>query len=149
VTVTTDTRRRFLERFEPGKRSMVMNRVLEAVRLDITDPTAVIAFVTAACRSRIGWGGDTNSNLLLSALRDHQAEARDLAAYCVWWEALPDAERHHLKEPCVITYRQAWLHEQPATERQTVYLASLGHHRPVRSRQQASELIEQIKGGVR
>jgi len=149
VIDTTDTRRRFLERFEPGKRSMVMNRILEAVRRGVTNPTDVVAFVTAACRSRIGWGGDANSRLLLAALHNYEAEALDLAAYCLWWESLSDAERQRQKAQRADSYPQAWLHDQPATERQTVYLASLGHHKPVRSRQQASELIEQIKGGVR
>ena len=150
----TEDGRALLERFPNARRSYVANTFLYAVRAGARTPGKVLADVEhelseTAKRSR-RWGfTDTveRTEMVYSILDEYHDEALAFAAWAIRWEALPPAERERQKQAKGAPHRQAYMEQQPATEKQVAYIRALGYHGPVTSKAHASTLIEQLKRG--
>lgn len=151
---TTEDGRALLERFPGTRRSYVANTFLYAVRSGARTPAKVLADVEhelseTAIRSR-RWGfTDTieRTESIYSILNEYHDEALAFAAWAIRWEALPPAERQRQKQAKGAPHRQAYMEQQPATEKQVAYIRALGYEGPVTSKAHASTLIEQLKRG--
>jgi hypothetical protein len=150
----TEDGRGLLERFTPNRRSYVANTFLYAVRSGARTPAKVLADVEhqlseTARRSR-RWGfTDTieRTESIYSILNEYHDEALAFAQWCISYEALPPGEKARRKAEKGAPHRQAWMEQQPATEKQVAYIRSLGYEGPVTSKAHASSLIEQLKRG--
>jgi hypothetical protein len=151
---TTEDGRALLERFPNARRSYVANTFLYSVRSGARTPAKVLADVEhelseTAKRSR-RWGfTDTveRTEEVYAILNEFHDEALAFAAWAIRWEALPPAERERQKQAKGAPHRQAYMEQQPATDKQVSYIRSLGYHGAVTSKAHASTLIEQLKRG--
>ncbi len=151
---TTEEGKALLERFPNARRSYIANTFLYAVRAGARTPSKVLADVEhalseTAIRSR-RWGFTETverTEEVYSVLNEFHDEALAFAAWAIAWEALPAAERQRQKQAKGAPHRQAYMAQQPATDKQVAYIRSLGYHGPVTSKAHASTLIEQLKRG--
>ncbi len=151
---TSDDGRALLERFPNARRSYVANTFLYAVRAGARTPAKVLADVEhelseTAKRSR-RWGfTDTveRTETMYSILNEYHDDALAFAAWAIAWEALPPGERERQKRAKGAPHRQAYMEQQPATDKQVAYIRSLGYQGVVTSKAHASTLIEQLKRG--
>ncbi len=150
----TEDGRALLERFSSTRRSYVSNTFLYSVRSGARTPAKVLADVEhelseTAIRSR-RWGfSDTieRTESIYSILNEFHDEALAFAAWAIAWEALPPAERERQKAAKGAIHKQAYMEQQPATDKQVAYIRALGYEGPVTSKAHASTLIEQLKRG--
>ncbi len=146
--------RALLERFPNARRSYVANTFLYSVRSGARTPDKVLADVEhelseTAKRSR-RWGFSETverTETMYSILNEYHDEALAFAAWAIAWEALPTAERERQKRVKGEVHRQAYMEQQPATDKQVAYIRALGYEGPVTSKAHASSLIEQLKRG--
>ena len=151
---TTEDGRALLERFPNARRSYVANTFLYAVRSGARTPAKVLADVEhelseTAKRSR-RWGFSETverTETMYSILNEYHDEALAFPQWAIDWEALPPAERERQKRAKGAPHRQAYLEQQPATDKQLAYIRSLGYQGAVTSKAHASTLIEQLKRG--
>jgi hypothetical protein len=151
---TTEDGKEFLRHFPNARRSYVSNTVLYAVRAGARTPAEVLAAVEhelseTAKRSR-RWGfTDTieRTESIYATLNEFHDEALAFCAWAIRWEALPPAERERQKAAKGAPHRQAYMEQQPATDKQIAYIRSLGYQGVVTSKAHASTLIEQLKRG--
>lgn len=149
-----DERRAFLELFDPPRRSTIVNAFLGAVRVGASDVPAVLRAVaeTAVARRLVAEKHGNADALdkareLGAALASHPTEAAAFAGWCFDWERMPATERQAIKEARAQEGVRHWMATQPATEKQTAYLARLGWRGPVGDRRQASDLIDRLLAG--
>ncbi len=150
----TEDGRALLERFIPTRRSYVANTFLYSVRSGARTPAKVLADVEhelseTAKRSR-RWGFSETverTEAVYSVLNEFHDEALAFAAWAIRWEALPPAERERQKAAKGAIHKQAYMEQQPATDKQVAYIRSLGYQGVVTSKAHASSLIEQLKRG--
>jgi hypothetical protein len=150
----TEDGRALLERFPNARRSYVANTFLYAVRAGARTPGKVLADVEhelseTAKRSR-RWGFSETverTETMYSILNEFHDEALAYAAWAIRWEALPPAERERQKRAKGEVHRQAYMEQQPATDKQVAYIRSFGYQGVVTSKAHASSLIEQLKRG--
>ena len=151
---TIEDGRALLERFPGTRRSYVANTFLYSVRSGARTPAKVLADVEhelseTAKRSR-RWGFSETverTEAVSSILNEWHDEALAFAQWAIDWEALPPAERERQKKAKGAVSRQAYMEQQPATDKQVAYIRALGYHGPVTSKAHASSLIEQLKRG--
>jgi|GEM_PF-2252605 len=153
-TNTSGDGRALLERFPNARRSYVANTFLYAVRAGARTPGEVLADVEhalseTAIRSRRWNFTDTieRTEEVYGVLNEHHDEALAFAAWAIAYEALPLGERERQKAEKGAVHRQAYLEQQPATDKQVAYVRSLGYHGVVTSKAHASELIDQLRNG--
>ena len=151
---TIEEGKALLELFPNARRSYVANTFLHSVRAGARTPHKVLADVEHALsetakRSR-RWGFSETverTESIYSILNEYHDEALAYAAWAIRWEALPPAERERQKRAKGEVHRQAYMEQQPATDKQVAYIRALGYEGPVTSKAHASSLIEQLKRG--
>ena len=147
-----EERQRFLNLIGLTHRSAVTNIVLQQARQGIEDPDAVVAGVVSTLEARIAaaWASDLSrarDSLTLSIIEQHPDEATGFARWAISYAELsPEAVKHHKREERE-QHIDAWLSNQPPTERQVAFLRGLGHTDDVTSKLQASQLIAQLRQG--
>ena len=151
---TTEEGKALLERFPNARRSYVANTFLYSVRSGVRTPAKVLADVEhelseTAKRSR-RWGFSETverTETMYSILNEYHDEALAFAQWCISYEALPPGEKARQKAAKGEIHKQAYMEQQPATQKQIDYCRALGYHGPVTSKAHASSLIEQLKRG--
>lgn len=141
--------RRFLNHFEPRQRGHIANLFLAPVSGGMTEPHRVVSAIrqdllaqAVKCKR---WGNPETARRneqIVSLIDTHFDEALDYARYSLWWEGLSAEEQRRIKA-------ERWMAQQPATEKQSKYLRSLGYHGEIESKLQASELIDKLLKGRR
>jgi len=136
--------RDFLNHFEVRQRGHIANLFLDPVRRGQDEPHRIVSAVRhEALLKKLKyqrWGnvaGVQRMEHIVLMIDFHFSEALDYASWAVWWESLSAEERRRLKA-------ERWMAEQPATEKQTNYLRSLGYAGEIESKLQASELIDRL-----
>ena len=147
-----DDRRRLLERFEPRRRGHLMNLFLSPVRQGISNVEQIVDSVRAELQQQIArnrryqnFSTVQRKQGYLTLLESHPEDAIDFARWAIWYESLPDEEKTARKAERGEFYRRQWMDTQPATEKQVSYLRHLGWTGEVKSKLQASELIERLR----
>jgi hypothetical protein len=140
-------RDRFLSHFPPERRGYAGNLLLFPVRRGCTDPHQVVGYALESAHHR-PWN---EACLRLLELQEEDPEALLAGArWALWWESLPLLERQRIKAERSETAIERWMAEQPPTEKQLRYLASLGYPGPTpANRLEASRLIDELVKGVR
>jgi len=147
-----EERRQFLDRIGITRRSPVTNIFLCQARQGIEDPLAIVQGVLETLRSRIATPSASDlsrgrDSLLLGIVEQHPDEATGFARWAISYAELsPEAVKHHKREERE-QHIDAWLSNQPPTERQVAFLRGLGHTDDVTSKLQASQLIAQLRQG--
>ena len=136
--------RRFLERFEPRQRGHIANLFLAPVGMGMTEPHRIVSAVrqgllkqSVKCKR---WGNLATvqrNEHIIQRIDAHFSEALDYARWAIQWDRLSYPEKQRVKA-------ERWMAQQPATERQTKYLRSLGYDGEVESKLHASELIDRL-----
>jgi len=137
--------RRFLNRFEPQRRSHVANSFLDPVRQGMTNATLIMSSVrnhlmssAKKCERSGDYDRVHRNRSIIDAIDTHPDEAIDYARWALSWERLPAQEKRRHKA-------ERWMAEQPPTGKQVAYLRALGYTGEVHSKQHASELIDKLK----
>jgi len=137
----------FLARFESRQRSHIANLFLDPVRRGETEPHRIVSAVRHDLLKQIvkckRWGNlETveRNEQMVKLIDAHFSEALDLARYYLWWESLSAEEQRRIKA-------EKWMAQQPATDKQTKSLRSLGYHGEIKSKLQASEWIDRLLKG--
>jgi len=140
-------KRDFLNHFEPRQRGHIANLFLHPVRRGMTEPCQIVSAVRhdllAEAIRRKRWGKLDAAQWREQIVTEIDAspdEAVDYAKWAVWWESLSAQEKRRMKA-------EKWMAQQPATEKQTKYLRSLGYRGEIKSKLQASELIDKLLKG--
>ena len=148
-----DDRRRLLEHFEPRRRGHLTNLFLCPVRQGIGNVEQIVDSVRAELRQQIArnrryhnFSTVQSKQEYLTLLESHSEEAMDFARWAIWYEGLSDEERIARKAERGEFYRRQWMDTQPATEKQVSYLRHMGWTGEVKSKLEASELIERLQG---
>jgi hypothetical protein len=148
---TAADRDTFLSYFPTTRRSFVANWFLNAVRHGMRTPSTVLAYVEAELDRAQAWvrhwsdDSQERYDQLAAAIAEHRTEALAFSCWALRWETLtPEQKRAHRAQGGE-QYARAWMEQQPATERQLAFLRALGHTAAVESRQEASDLIEQLR----
>ena len=137
----------FLSYFPPEQRSAANNFLLEAVRAGCNEPNQVVGYAleTARCRCHL----EAAQTLLLLSHLDPEALLAG-ARWALWWESLSPEEKRRFREGRAEEAIARWMEENPPTEKQLRYLASLGYRGPApANRLEASRLIDELVKGVR
>lgn len=142
----------FLERFDPARRSYVMNLFCFAIRRGMRTPLQVLVSVEQELRQVYARSGNwpdmqARTELVYTMINQYFEEALAFAVYALEWEKLTPAEKQRQRAAKGEEYRMAWMEQQPATDRQRSYLQLLGYTGDVTSKAHASELIERLKRG--
>ena len=138
----------FLTHFPNTRKSFVANSFLFTVRRCARTPLQVLASVQQDLRRANTWRSSerqARNQDVLDAITQHHEQAMAFCRYALDWEALPPAEKERRKDEQAAPHRQAWMSQQPPTAKQIAYLEVLGHSGEVTSRQEASELIDQLR----
>lgn len=150
MTIQTGNRD-LLNRFLQARRSYVANTFLFAVRRGARTPDAVMASVKQelrTCQERAQYWHDADGEAryteVAATINEYPEEARAFAIWALEWEQLSRAEKARQRDQDGDAYRQAWMRQQPATDKQRAYLAALGYEGEITSKQQASELIDRL-----
>lgn len=138
----------YLVQFPKLAHGTIANYFCYAVRDGFTGVGGVLSNVEFQARRRIGRveGCAVNDEVLETLIASLGSEdAEDFALFILWREQLPPDERTRLKEVSGTTYRNGYMAQQPATEKQIKYLRALGCQAVPQSKLEASQLIEQHK----
>ncbi|GEM83622.1 hypothetical protein [Meiothermus hypogaeus] len=136
----------FLSHFPPEQRSTAANNLLEAVRAGCSEPHQVVGYALEKAARR--YHLEAAQTLLLLPELDFEALLAG-ARWALWWESLPPAEKRRIREERAEPAIERWMAEQPPTEKQLRYLASLGYRGPTpANRHEASRLIDELVKGV-
>ncbi|HPZ09021.1 MAG TPA: hypothetical protein PL110_12960 [Candidatus Eremiobacteraeota bacterium] len=135
-----DSRRKFLEYFEPSKRSTVANTFLSPIRKGVTDPDLIITEVYEKARR------DKEKHYISDTIFSYLSEAFKYVSYLHDWEHLPDSEKQYYKNIQAKKAVKAYMAKEAPTEKQLSYLKVLGYTGPApETKADASELISTIK----
>jgi len=137
----------YLSYFPHNQRATATNFLLEAVRAGCNAPHQVVGYaLETACRRCHLEAAQT-----LFLLSDLDPEALLAGArWALWWESLSPEEKRRFREGRAEEAIARWMAEQPPTEKQLRYLASLGYRGPTpANRLEASRLIDELVKGVR
>jgi nitroreductase len=135
-----DLRRKFLEYFEPAKRSTVANTFLTPIRKGMTDPDLIITEVYEKARR------DKEKHYISDTIFSYLSEAFKYVSYLQDWEHLPDSEKQYYKNIQAKKAVKAYMAKEKPTDKQLSYLKALGYTGPApESKADASELISTIK----
>ncbi len=155
MTAQSDNRA-FLSRFAQARKSYVANLFVYAVRRGARTPDAVMTSVrqelrTCQDRARYWHNGEAESRYteVAATINEHPDEARAFAIWALEWEQLSRAEKARQRDQDGDAYRQAWMKQQPPTDKQISYLSKLGFHGEIESKAHASELIDRLRRGER
>ena len=148
---TVAARDAFLAHFPTTHRSFITNAFLFAVRRGMRTPSTILASVEDELNKCITWGLDHNGRYAeaLTVIAAHRGGAFAFAEWALSWKALTPAEKERYRGDKSEQYRQAWMEQQPATEKQIAYVRALGYRGEVTSKAHASEVIERLKSGRR
>jgi hypothetical protein len=143
--------RPILGRLPAGQRGPIMNAFLAPIRTGETDPHKIVQIALARLKNqlqrRASWRPADAHEALRQAIMtiiSHPSETLMLAEEAIAYERLPQAEKDRLKAQRGERYRQEHMATLPPTRRQIAYLHALGHQGPVKSRLQASQLIDAL-----
>ena len=137
----------FLSHFPLEQRSTANNFLLQAVRAGCNEPNQVVGYAleTAYRRRHL----EAAQTLLLLSHLDPEALLAG-ARWALWWESLSPEEKRRFREGRAEEAIARWMEENPPTEKQLRYLASLGYRGPApANRLEASRLIDELVKGVR
>ena len=137
----------FLDQFVPARRSLIANQFFNAVRSGATTTGDVIGSVKADALRRMMFPEDRerwNTQRQLVSLLETD-EARRYAQEVLDREALPSDVKQKLKTDRSEQYRREYLKAQRPTQRQLLFLKSLGYEVVPANRLEASDLIEASK----
>ena len=137
----------YLSYFPHNQRATATNFLLEAVRAGCNAPHQVVGYaLETACRR---YHLEAAQTLFLLSHLDPEALLAG-ARWALWWESLPPEEKRRFREGRAEEAIARWMAEQPPTEKQLRYLASLGYRGPTpANRLEASRLIDELVKGVR
>ena len=137
----------FLSHFPHNQRSSANNFLLEAVRAGCNEPHQVVGYALETARRRC----HLEAAQTLSLLSHLDPEALLAGArWALWWESLSPEEKRRFREGRAEEAIARWMEENPPTEKQLRYLASLGYRGPApANRLEASRLIDELVKGVR
>ena len=137
----------FLSHFPHNQRSSANNFLLEAVRAGCNEPHQVVGYALETARRRC----HLEAAQTLSLLSHLDPEALLAGArWALWWESLSPEEKRRFREERAEEAIARWMANQPPTEKQLRYLASLGYRGPTpANRLEASRLIDELVKGVR
>jgi len=137
----------FLSHFPPEQRSTANNFLLQAIRAGCNEPNQVVGYALETARRRC----HLEAAQTLSLLSELDPEALLAGVrWALWWESLPLEEKQRLRKKRAEEAIERWMAEQPPTEKQLSYLASLGYRGPTpANRLEASRLIDELVKGVR
>lgn len=151
TTVFDDDRRRLLEFFAPRRRGHLTNLFLSPVRQGISNVEQIVERVRTELQQQIARNRRYHNfetvkrkQEYLTLLESHPLDAIDFARWAVWYESLSDEERTARKAERGELYRRQWMDTQPATSKQVSYLRHLGFPGEVKSKLQASGLIDRL-----
>ena len=138
-----DPRRRFLTRVPASMQAMAANSFVDATRAGATTVPDVQRYVERFWLRRLDAGTRVRDGLtrrraqtILDKLMAHPDEAADLAAWALDWARMPAPERTRLKRD---------LGAQAPTPRQVAYARLLGYDGPLRSKREATRIIDVLK----
>lgn len=138
---------KFLADYPRAGQGTITNWFCYAVRDGAKTPSEVLSTVAYTVQRRIG----VNQNYSLSdadllTLLEHltDPEADEFAAFIIERESLPADERERLKAESGKTYQQAYMANEPPTEKQVSYLKYLKCATVPTSKLEASQLIDEI-----
>lgn len=137
---------KFLLDYPKAGQGTITNWFCYAVRDGAKTPREVLAQVEYTVRRKMPVDERYSlSNGDLERLLEHllDPEAEDFAAFIIERESLPNDVRERLKAASGATYQQAYMAEQPPTEKQLSYLRSLGCQEVPTTKLQASQFIDQ------
>lgn len=135
-----DSRRKFLEFFNPEKRSTVANNFLVVIRKGITDPDLVITEVYEKARK------DRDKHYISDTIFAYLSEAFKYVSYLLDWEQLPQQEKDYYKGITAKKVIREHMSREEPTEKQLQYLKALRYTGPApETKAKASELISTIK----
>jgi len=135
-----DSRRKFLEYFEPAKRSTVANIFLTPIRKGMTNTDIIITEIYEKVRK------DEDKKYISDTIFKYLHDAFAYVSYLFDWEHLPDSEKHYYKNIQAKKAVKAYMAKDKPTEKQLSYLKVLGHTGPApETKADASELISTIK----
>jgi len=147
----SEERETFLALFPTPKRGTIANWFLYPVRAQgATTPHAVLTCVVAMLCDRRDrahrYGYDLNgADVMLDIITGHEREALGYAAWALAWEALPEDERDAIKQSQRQEHKDAWMADNPPSDRQIAYLRSLGYAgTPPATMHEASEAIDRL-----
>ena len=137
----------FLSHFPPEQRSTANNFLLQAIRAGCNEPNQVVGYALETARRRC----HLEAAQTLSLLSELDPEALLAGVrWALWWESLPLEEKQRLRKKRAEEAIERWMADQPPTEKQLSYLASLGYRGPTpANRLEASRLIDELVKGVR
>jgi len=137
----------FLSHFPPNQRATATNFLLEAIRAGCNEPNQVVGYaLETACRRCHLEAAQT----FLSLFENNPEALLAGARWALWWESLSPEEKRRFREGRAEEAIERWMAEQPPTEKQLSYLASLGYRGPTpANRLEASRLIDELAKGVR
>ncbi len=145
VAQEQDTRRRFLDRFPGCMRPLIANSFIDATRAGAVTVAEVERRVERIWLCRLDTGERVRDGLtrrraqvILDKLAAHPDEATALSEWALEWSRLPAAKRAKRKRD---------LDADPPTPRQVAYAALLGYDGPIRSRREATQIIDVLKAG--
>ncbi len=143
VAQEQDTRRAFLRRLPPAMQAMVANSFVDATRAGAVTAPEVGRYVERFWLRRLDAGERVRDGLtrrraqvILDKLAAHPDEATALAEWAIEWSRLPAVERAKRKRD---------LDADSPTPRQVAYAALLGFTAPIRSKREATAIIDQLK----
>ena len=146
--------RTFLEHFPQRQRSLTANVFCYAVRRGARTVDAVLAAVRADVEDRLRTARRYREperiaqfSDFLAALTTHRADARAYAQHTLEWEALGLHGKEQVKQARGAEHQRRWMETQPPTDRQIEYLRALGWFAEVRSKAEASDLIDRLRRG--
>jgi hypothetical protein len=141
--------RAWLEHFAPRRRSTIANWFHYAVRAGAHLPAIVVAEVQATIARRLQWADHAESaqfNTVLEALHTDRAGALAYAQHVIAYEALPYAQRQHVKAERAIAFLNEVMRGREPTPAQLAYLGSLGYQgESPTDRAEASTLIDALR----
>ena len=134
----------FLSHFPHNQRATATNILLEAVRAGCSIPHLVVFYAVETALRRFHL--EAAHTLRLLSHLDPEALLAG-ARWALWWESLPPEEKQRLRKERAEEAIERWMAEQPPTEKQLRYLASLGYRGPTpTNRLEASRLIDELVG---
>jgi len=137
----------YLSYFPHNQRATANNFLLQAVRAGCNAPHQVVGYaLETACRR---YHLEAAQTLFLLSDLDPEALLAG-ARWALWWESLSPEEKRRFREGRAEEAIARWMEENPPTEKQLRYLASLGYRGPApANRLEASRLIDELVKGVR
>jgi len=140
MAMLQDKRKKFLEYFEPAKRSTIANTFLDPIRKGITDPDLVITEVYEKARR------NSDKKYISDTIFRYLHDAFDYVNYLFDWEKLDPQEKQYYKSQTARKAIHSHMAQELPTEKQIAYLRALKYKgKPPESKAEASDLIATIK----